>query len=147
MKDSYFTKTFLPVGFALSLFASPSHNFILTTPDNLSQIGNGTFEAASGDSVQVRITLRGREFAGIGTMTSPPQKHIAGVSTDRAFMAPRSLPYSKHGFATLNTKDGASSSLVCEFYVRNGQVDGHCVDPSDKQSPTIPAHPSPENKP
>jgi hypothetical protein len=146
MKKSYFSKAFLPAGFALSLFASPSHNFILTAPDNLSQIGKGMFEAGSGDSVQVRVTLRDKEFVGSGTMTAPPPKHIAGVRTDRALMAPRSLPYSKHGFATLNANDGSPSSLACEFYVRNGQVDGHCFDPMHKESP-ISVHPSPENKP
>lgn len=61
MKKSYFAKTLIPAGFALGLFAS-QQSFILTTPDNLSQIGNGLFKDGSGDSIQVQITLRGKEF-------------------------------------------------------------------------------------
>ena len=145
MKNSYFTKAFLPAGFALSLFAGPQ-NFILTTPDSSAQIGKGKFETGSGNSIQVEVTLRGKEFTGAGSMSSPTPQRNKAVRNDRAFMAPQGASYSKHGFATLNAKDGSPSSLACEFYVRNEKVDGHCFDPVDKQSPIIPVYPSPESK-
>ena len=145
MKNSYFTKTFLPAGFGLLLFSGPQ-NFILTTPDGSTQIGKGKFEAGSENSIQVEVNLRGTEFTGVGSMSSPPPKQHNAVRNDRAFMAPQGTSYSKHGFATLNAKGGPASSLICEFYVRNEKVDGHCFDPADKQSPIIPVYPSPENK-
>jgi hypothetical protein len=146
MKNSYVTRAFLPAGFALGLFAGPQ-NFILTTPDSSTQIGKGMFESGSGDSIQVRVTVRGKEFTGSGSMLPPPPKQHNAVRSDRAFMASKSIPYSKHGFATLNAKDGSPSSLTCEFYVRNEQVEGHCFDPADKQSPSMPVYPSHEKQP
>jgi hypothetical protein len=146
MNKSYFTKAFLPAGFAFSLFASPL-NFILTTPDSHSQIGKGTIEAGSGDSVQVQLSVNGKEFTGSGTMTPMPPKQIIGVRSDRAFMESKNMSRAKHGFATLSAKDGSPSSLACELYVRNEQVDGHCFDPADKQSTSIPVYPAHENQP
>jgi hypothetical protein len=56
LKNSYFARTFLSVGFALGLFACPQY-FILTTPDSSNQIGKGMFEAGSGVSIQVRVNV------------------------------------------------------------------------------------------
>ena len=134
MKNSYFAKTLMPAGFAIGLFAS-QQSFILATPDNLNQIGKGLLEAGSGDSVQVQITLRGKEFAGSGIMTSTPPKQNKTLRSDRSFMESLGMSHLKHGFASLNAKDG--STLSCEFNVKNEQVDGRCVNPVDQQTLTV----------
>lgn len=130
MKNSYFAKIFMPVGFALGLFAGPQ-NFILTTPDNNS-VGQGMFETGSGHSIQVRATVHGKEFTGAGIMSSTPPKQNKALRSDRAVMESLGMSYSKHGIASLNAKDG--STLSCEFNVRNEQVDGHCINSIDQQS-------------
>jgi len=145
MNNSYITKTFLPAGIALSLFAGPQ-NFILTTPDGSTQIGKGKFEAGSGNSIQVEVNLSGTQYTGVGSMTSPPAKQHNAVRSDRAFMAPQSASYSKHGFATLNARGVPSASLICELFIKNEKVEGHCFDPADKQSPNFPVYPPPESK-
>ena len=130
MKDSYFARTLMPAGFALGLFAS-TQNFILTAPDN-SPVGHGMIEAGSGGSIEVRITVHGKEFAGTGVMSSKPPEQNKALRSDRSIMESLGTPHEKHGFASLNAKDG--STLSCEFKVRNEQVDGRCINSIDQQS-------------
>ena len=141
MKGSYFAKTFMPAGFALGLFAS-TQNFILTTPDN-SPAGLGMIEAGSGDSIEVRITVHGKEFTGTGAMSSTPPEQNKALRSDRSVMESLGMPHEKHGFASLNAKDG--STLSCEFNVRNERVDGRCANPVDQQTLTVRS--STENQP
>jgi hypothetical protein len=143
MKNSYLARKFLPVGFLLGLFQGPQYyDFILTAPDNISQIGKGRLENGPENSDKVHITLYGKDFNGTGIMSGPPRSQQKDLRPDRAMMAPRSVPYAEHGFATVKANDGSPSRLTCEFYVRNEQVDGHCFDPGNTKIPSIPVHPS-----
>lgn len=147
MKNTYLARKFLPVGFLLGLFQGPQHyDFILTAPDNITQIGKGRLVNGLRDSVKVRITIHGKDFTGTGIMSGPPRTEQKDLRLDRAMMAPRSLPYAEHGFATVKANDGSPSLLTCEFYVRNELVDGHCFDPGHTKAPTIPVYPSNEKK-
>ena len=143
MKNLRVPRAWLPVGFLLGLIPGPqNYNFVLTAPDDIRQIGKGMLETAARNSVKVQLSVSGKEFSGSGMMSSPPPSEQKDLRSDRAFMAPRSLPYLKHGFATVKAKDGSPSLLVCEFYVRNEQVDGHCFDPAHTKAPPVHVHPA-----
>lgn len=93
------------------------------------------FEAGSGNTIQVRATLLGKEFTGTGIMSSTPPRQNKALRGDRAVMESMGRAHSKHGLASLNAKDG--STLSCEFNVGNEHVDGRCLNSVDQQTLTV----------
>jgi hypothetical protein len=137
-------RAMLSVTFILALFASQSAlasqlTFNLNTADN-SLVGQGTLVEVSDFSVQIAISLDGKEYTGAGAITknsglSTLKLQRQGLRADRALFKLLSMRHKKHIQTLMIAKDDAK--LDCALNVFGSQISGQCINLSNEQTLSV----------